>query len=102
MDRIGSIGAIYVIDILILLARDVHEAVGHIHLGLLCLVHRLVEVSLLSIDSMLEDKRFARVSRLKFLDEREESFLNLLRCRIRERIENEGVHIRIHESISEV
>ena len=81
VERCRSVG-LDEIDVLILLDRNLHQAVGHVLLGSLEVVVAAVEIAGFAIDGLLEDQRLARVGGLEALDEREEPLVDHVRGRI--------------------
>ena len=73
-----------VVDVLVLLAGDLHQAVGKGYPAGFEVIAAVVEITVLPVDGPLEDQRFAGMGCLDLLDEGEQPFADLLEGRIGE------------------
>ena len=101
MDLVCGVG-LDEVDVLVFLDCFLHKFLSH-SLFLAFLVGSAeAEVAALAVDCLLEYERLARVCRLDFFDEREESFFNHLCVRIREAVEDECVNVSVAEHVCEI
>ena len=91
-----------VIDILVFFHGNLHETVGHLHLCGFLIVGSRIEVPVFPVDSLLENKGNVGMGGLDCLNEGEEALFDLLRSRIREGVEDIGIHIRRGQGLGEI
>ena len=90
------------IDVLVFLACYLHKAVCHRHLCGFLLLCGEVEIAAFPADCLLENERDIGMSGLNSLNEGEKALIDHFCIRIREGIEDIGVHIGSGEGLCEI